>query len=301
MEELIRNKAAELGFSACAFTDCSDLSSEQSRFDAWLSEGKHAEMAYLSRHRDVRYHPALLAEGCVSVIVLLMNYHRPDYAMEKASHYAVAEYAYGRDYHAVMREKLHLLARFVESLGEQVKTRCCVDTAPVLEKVLAMRAGLGWIGKNTLLVTEKGSRFFIGEVFTSLVLHPDAKAENRCGSCKACVEACPGGALSAQGLDARRCLSYQTIERKSLALPERVKAIMDNRIYGCDTCQQVCPYNRFSETAQLEDFLRRPVWSAWTDAEWQSLTDTAYRTDFSDSAMQRIGYDRLMENIRNAR
>ena len=300
MEDLIRNKAAELGFSACAFTDCSDLLSEQSRFSRWLSEGCHADMHYMGRHAELRLHPAQLCEGCVSVIVLLMNYHRTDYARQRASAYRVSEYALGRDYHLVMRERLHLLARFVETLGAEVRTRCCVDTAPVMEKVLAARAGLGWIGKNTLLLNGKGSLHFIGEVFTSLPLRPDAPVENRCGSCTACVDACPGGALSSGRLDARRCLSYQTIERRELTLPDAAAQVMGRRIYGCDCCQQACPYNRQAEETQVEDFRRRPAWFAWTDADWQSMREEDFNRHFADSAMRRIGYEHLMENIRRA-
>lgn len=300
MEDAIRQKAEELGFSACAFTDCSDLMSEQFRLERWLSAGRQAGMDYMSRNRDIRYRPELLSEGCVSVIVLLLNYHRTDYAHRNASAFQVSEYALGRDYHAVMREKLHLLAQYVQTLGEGVKTRCCVDTAPVLEKALARRAGLGWIGRNTLLVTEKGSRFFIGEIFTSLPLHPDAPVEERCGGCNACVEACPAHALSAEGLDARRCLSYQTIERKELPLPEEVKNALGHRIYGCDVCQQVCPYNRNAEETKVDDFLRTPEWFAWGDEQWRQLTQEQFDAQFRDSAMQRIGYERLMENIRAA-
>lgn len=300
MEKKIRDRAAELGFSACAFTDCSGLMSEQSRLERWLSDGCQADMQYMARHAELRLHPDRLCEGCVSVIVLLLEYHRTDYRERKASSYCVSEYALGRDYHLVMREKLHLLAQYVESLGEKVLTRCCVDTAPVLEKALAARAGLGWIGKNTLLLNGKGSRHFIGEIFTSLPLKPGAPAENRCGSCTVCVDACPGGALSAEGLDARRCLSYQTIERKSLQLPEAAARVMGKRIYGCDCCQDVCPYNRGAEVTQVEDFLRVPAWFSWTDAEWQHLDEAAFRQHFGDSAMQRIGYEKLMENIRRA-
>ena len=300
MEAEIRRQAAALGFSACAFTDCSDLLSEQSRLERWLSDGRQAGMDYISRYRELRYHPSQMAEGCVSVIVLLLNYHRNDYAGKNRSSLQVSEYALGRDYHLVMREKLHQLAQFVQTLGENVRTRCCVDTAPVLEKALARRSGLGWIGKNTLLVTERGSRFFIGEIFTSLPLRPDAPVEERCGSCTACIKACPAKALSDNGLDARRCLSYQTIERKEPALPEAAKAVIGRRIYGCDACQQACPYNRDAEETKVNDFLRTPEWFAWDDLQWQQLTPEQFRQHFKDSAMQRIGYGRLMENIRAA-
>lgn len=301
MKNLIRQKAAELGFSACAFTDCSDLLSEQSRFERWLSEGCAASMHYMSRHADLRLHPARLSEGCVSVVVLLLNYHRTDYAQGRTSSYRVSEYALGRDYHVVLREKLHLLAQFVETLGDKVKTRCCVDTAPVMEKILAARAGLGWIGKNTLLLNEKGSRWFIGEVFTSLQLSADAPIENLCGNCTACVDACPGDALSSGGLDARRCLSYQTIERRELELPEAVAQMLEKRIYGCDCCQESCPYNQQADITQVGDFLRKPEWFSWTDADWESLCEADFKRQFADSAMQRIGYERLMENIRRAK
>ena len=195
---------------------------------------------------------------------------------------------------------LHALAQFVRTLGEGVRTRCCVDTAPVLEKALARRAGLGWRGKNSLLVTEQGSKFFIGEVFTSLSLRSDAPVANACGSCNACVEACPAGALSETGtLDARRCLSYQTIERKNLSLPAEMQEVQGAAVFGCDACQNACPYNQNAPVTQVAEFLQTPPWVHWTDADWKSLSAADFERYFADSVLQRIGYEKLMENIRS--
>ncbi len=300
MESFIREKARELGFSACGFTDCSDLLSEQSLFEQWLSEGRQADMAYLERHMDIRFHPSLLAEGCTYVVVALLNYHRPESALASKSAYKVAEYAWGMDYHKVMREKLHALAQCIQGLSKGVRTRCCVDTAPVLEKALAIRAGLGWRGKNSLLVTEQGSKYFIGEVFHSLPLCSDTPQANACGSCTACVEACPASALSETGtLDARRCLSYQTIERKNLLLPVGIQGAQGEAVFGCDACQNACPYNREAPVTQVAEFLQDPPWTSWTDADWQSLRAADFERYFADSALQRIGYEKLMENIRS--
>ncbi len=300
-EERIRRKASELGFSACGFADCADFSSEVSYFEQWLQEGNQSEMEYLSRNRELRYHPSLLSEGCHSVVVLLLNYHRKDYASLKSSSYCVSEYALGRDYHLVMRERLHLLSAYMQTLGKDVRCRCCVDTAPVLEKAMAARAGLGWIGKNTLLQTDSGSRFFIGEVFTSLPLQAGHPIENACGSCRACVDACPTHALSEPyRLDARRCLSCQTIERRSLPLPPFLRKAMSKTIYGCDVCQRVCPYNAHSKETEISDFLRVPNWFSWTDSDWEQMDASDFKAAFGDSAMQRAGWELLRENIQAA-
>ena len=355
MKSLIRAKAVELGFSACGFTHCADLGEEQAHYEAWLAAGKQAEMGYLERYPEVRFHPSRLAEGCENVVVLLLNYHRTDYALRKAADYRVAEYALGRDYHEVMREKLHALAAFMQTLGKDVRTRCCVDTAPVLEKALAVRAGLGWRGKNSLLVTPHGSKFFIGEIFTSLplqeggadvpdghivldgqVVQDDGRADRQevrreawggsltdnsavdgemamadglvdgvmadgCGSCNRCVEACPAHALDgSRGVDARRCLSCQTIERHETTLTDAAADCMGNRIYGCDVCQDVCPYNRQAPETTVADFLRVPDWFSWSNAQWEALDADTFRKHFNDSAMRRAGYEKLHENILRA-
>ena len=300
LEQRIRDRAAELGFSACGFALCADLTEEQHRFEAWLAAGHQAGMGYLERYPEVRFHPSMLAEGCAHVVVVLLNYHRTDYLSQKKTPFRVAEYALGRDYHAVMREKLHQLAAFMETLGQQVRTRCCVDTAPVMEKALAVRAGLGWRGRNTLLVTPAGSKFFIGEVFTSLPLRSDSPMDDGCGLCRRCVEACPAGALGRVNLDARRCLSYQTIERKELSLSHAAAGCLGTRIYGCDVCQDVCPYNRHAPETEVADFLRRPEWFGWTEEQWRQMDAETYRKQFKDSAMQRIGFEKLKENIRVA-
>ncbi len=302
MKSLIRAKAAELGFSACGFTHCADLGEEQAHYEAWLAAGKQAEMGYLERYPEVRFHPSRLAEGCENVVVLLLNYHRTDYALHKAADYRVAEYALGRDYHEVMREKLHALAAFMQTLGKDVRTRCCVDTAPVLEKALAVRAGLGWRGKNSLLVTPHGSKFFIGEIFTSLPLQEDEHfLADGCGSCNRCVEACPAHALDGfREVDARRCLSCQTIERHETTLADAAADCMGNRIYGCDVCQDVCPYNRQAPETTVADFLRVPDWFSWSNAQWEALDADTFRKHFNDSAMRRAGYEKLHENILRA-
>lgn len=300
-EEKIRLKAQAIGFYDCAFTDCRDFFEDKKYFEKWISEGNQSEMSYLERNREIRYKPSLIAEGCTHVVILLLNYHRSDYIKNRNSDYRISEYALGMDYHTVMRKKLHELSIFLQSLDENVKTRCCVDTAPVFEKAMAERAGLGWIGKNTLLTRTEGSKFFIGEIFTTLELNSDSPVKNLCGSCDACIKACPTSALKPEGyIDARLCLSCQTIERKQKSIPDNISYAMGKNIYGCDCCQNACPYNKKSPETALAEFLRVPNWFFWKNSDWENMKKDDFDLQFVDSAISRTGYEKMMENISSA-
>ncbi|MDR1459483.1 MAG: tRNA epoxyqueuosine(34) reductase QueG, partial [Bacteroidales bacterium] len=235
----IKAKALEIGFSACGIVRAESLRAEREQlFRQWLQKGFHADMGYLQRNIDKRMDPRLLLDGTESVIVVLLNYHQPSY--EKRSLYRVAQYALGCDYHVVMKAKLRQLSDFILQYYPESSSRCYVDTAPVLEKYLAYKAGLGVIGKNTLLITGKGSYFFIGEIYTSLSLQYDSPfLWDLCLECERCLRACPVDALEVPyALNANKCLSYHTIENKQ-DVPLEIQSKMGKNIYGCDICQRV--------------------------------------------------------------
>jgi epoxyqueuosine reductase len=269
----------------------------------WLGEGKHGEMGYMAKHGTRRTHPEELVPGTVRVLSARMNYWPAD-AHDAADSLAspdlgyVSRYALGRDYHKVLRHALQGLAEDIEQRIGPMGYRVFVDSGPVLEKALARDAGLGWIGKHTnLIARDAGSYFFIGEILTDLPLPTDEAASAHCGTCSACIPACPTGAITApQQLDARRCISYLTIELHG-AIPTELRRLMGNRIYGCDDCQLVCPWNKFARAAAHPDFKTRHKLDAsrlsdlfaWTEAEFLERTE--------GSAIRRIGYERWLRNI----
>ena len=251
LADQIKRWGRELGFQQVGITDTS-LSEAEARLIEWLGRGYHGEMDYMARHGAARARPASILPGTVRVIAARLNY-RPDKARESwsvmrdASRAFVSRYATGRDYHAVLRKRLQRLADRIGGVVDGFRYRAFTDSAPVMEVELARKAGLGWRGKHTLLLNrEAGSYFFIGELYTDLALPVDTEQEDHCGTCQKCIDICPTKAIIAPyQLDARRCVSYLTIEHKS-AIPEEFRALIGNRVYGCDDCQLVCPWNRFS-------------------------------------------------------
>ena len=298
----LEQRAHSLGFDALGVADV-DLSADEQRLQQWLDQDRHGEMAYMHRHGLKRTRPALLVPGTLRVVSARMSYW-PDDARPAAEVLAedtqayVSRYALGRDYHKVLRRALRDLACELADLAGPHGGRVFVDSAPVLEKALARNAGLGWIGKHTnLIAREAGSYFFLGEIFTDLPLPIDAPSSAHCGSCTACMPACPTGAITAPWqLDARRCISYLTIELKG-PIPVELRPAIGNRIYGCDDCQLVCPWNRYARTASHPDFkirhrldsVRLEELFAWTAAEFSER--------LSGSAIHRIGYERWLRNI----
>jgi epoxyqueuosine reductase len=298
----LADRAVALGFDR-AGVSCIDLAQDEQHLISWLDAGFHGEMHYMRRHGRMRSRPAELAPGTVRVLSVRMNYWPAD-AREAQDVLAdgtlayVSRYATGRDYHKVMRSRLARLARELAAEIGPFGFRVCVDSAPVLEKALARNAGLGWIGKHTnLIARDAGSWFFLGEILTDLPLAVDPSASAHCGSCEACIPACPTRAIVAPyRLDARRCISYLTIENPG-EIPVELRPALGNRIYGCDDCQLVCPWNKFARAASEADFKvrhgldapRLPELFAWSEAEF----DTRMR----GSAIYRIGYERWSRNI----
>lgn len=302
LAQRIKRWGSELGFQRVGVAD-TDLESHEDRLQAWLEAGYHGEMEYMARHGTRRSRPGELLPGTLRVISARMDYRtdqaRPtDELLDESDRALVSRYALGRDYHKVLRKRLQKLATRVEQAIGPFGYRVFVDSAPVLEKALAEKAGLGWIGKHSNLLDRKaGSWFFLGEIYTDLPLPVDAPAENHCGDCVRCIEACPTGAIVAPyRVDARRCISYLTIELKG-SIPVELRPLMGNRIYGCDDCQLVCPWNRFSQPSGEDDFLPRHDLDdaalvslfGWSEAEFLQRTE--------GSAIRRTGYEGWLRNI----
>jgi len=294
--------ARELGFAALGVAGI-DLAADESRLEAWLEAGLHGEMDYMQRHGTRRSRPQELLPGTLRVISVRMNYWPATAAAADEvladPHLAyMSRYALGRDYHKVMRRALQRLADRIAAQVGPFGYRVFVDSAPVLEKPLARNAGLGWIGKHTnLIARDAGSWFFLGELYTDLPLAVDAPASAHCGSCEACLPACPTAAIVAPGkLDARRCISYLTIELKG-AIPVELRPLLGNRIYGCDDCQLVCPWNRFAQAAAHPDFKVRHGLDAPRLAALFAWTREEFATRMAGSAIHRIGHERWLRNI----
>jgi epoxyqueuosine reductase len=292
----------ELGFQQVGICD-TDLEAHERRLDAWLQEGFHGEMAYMARHGTRRSRPAELVPGTVRVIAARMDYlssaARPtDELMHEDEQAVVSRYALGRDYHKVLRKRLQALANRVEETIGPFGYRVFVDSAPVLEKALAEKAGLGWIGKHSnLLHRRAGSWFFLGEIYTDLPLPVDEPAENHCGDCRRCIDACPTGAIVAPyRVDARRCISYLTIELRG-AIPEELRPLMGNRVYGCDDCQLTCPWNRFAQASPEADFLPRHGLDDVALVELFRWTEDEFLERTAGSAIRRTGYAGWLRNI----
>ena len=301
VKQRIRTLGLALGFDAIGFAGI-DLANEERGLQAWLEAGFHGEMDYMARHGSKRTRPAELVPGTVSVITARINYlAKPAGDVEQApAHDAVVSvYAHGRDYHKVLRAKLQRLADAVRDDIGDFGHRVFTDTAPVMEVALAEKSGLGWRGKHTLLLSrEAGSYFFLGEIYTDLALPPDEPASEHCGACFACKDACPTGAIVAPyQVDARRCISYLTIELKG-AIPEEFRPLIGNRIYGCDDCQSACPWNKFAQVASEPDFVKvRNRLDASTLVELFAWTAEEFRTRMTGSAIFRIGFDKWLSNI----
>ncbi len=302
LRNTLQGWAEELGFQQLGITGI-DLNQHESYLQKWLDAGYHGEMEYMARHGTARSRPDELIPGTCSVLTLRMDYYPassdPETVLEDSSRAYVSRYALGRDYHKLIRHRLATLAKRIEQELAGGQYRAFVDSAPVLERALAENAGLGWIAKNTMLINDKaGSWFFLGEIYTDLPFPTDApKTEKHCGTCSACLEVCPTNAFVAPFiLDARRCISYLTIEHKGSIDPE-LRPMMGNRIYGCDDCQLVCPWNKFAQTTRESDFAPRHGLDNCTLAELFGWTEEDFDARTEGSPIRRIGYERWLRNI----
>lgn len=299
---LIRRWGEDLGFQQIGFSDV-DLQRAERRLHTWLDKKFHGDMTYMERHGLKRSRPELLIPGTVSVISARMDYlpedqKRAEQLLDHPSKAYISRYALGRDYHKVLRGRLRSLARQIEAHASRFGYRVFVDSAPVLEKPIAEKAGLGWIGKHTNLINRNaGSWFFLGELYTNLPLPADRAEASHCGSCRACIDVCPTGAIvEPYELDARKCISYLTIELPG-SIPEPLRKLIGNRVYGCDDCQIFCPWNKFAEPSGEGDFSPRHGLDdadlvelfLWDEGTWLQKTE--------GSAIRRIGYERWLRNI----
>ena len=300
LTQQIKAEALRIGFSACGIAEANAVDEGTTlHFGEWLAKGNHAGMGYMENYKDKRLDPRLLVEGARSVIVLALNYYPQQKINE--DQYQFAWYAYGKDYHDIMKEKLNALFSFIRQLTPAGGRVFC-DTAPVLERYWAWQAGLGWVGKNTqLIIPQAGSCFFLGEIILDIDLDYDAPANGLCGSCERCLEACPTQALEAScSLNATKCLSYLTIENKEDIPPEYAEK-MGNKIYGCDECQKACPWNRFATPCTTPELQPTEALLNMEKEDWNNLTEEDFRRLFKGSAVKRAKYMGLMRNIRKVR
>ncbi|MFA9391950.1 MAG: tRNA epoxyqueuosine(34) reductase QueG [Prolixibacteraceae bacterium] len=295
---LIKNKAIELGFSACGIASARKLETEEQRLQAFLDANYHGKMAYLANHFEKRLDPTQLVPGSKSVIVVLMNYF-PEQLQTGTGIPIISKYAYGKDYHLVIKEKLQVLFDYINTEIAPIEGRMFTDSAPVLERAWAVQAGLGWIGKNGLLLNKEwGSFFFIAELIIDLELEYDqAYEKEHCGSCNQCLNACPTQALvKPYILDARKCISYLTIELKD-EIPEEFRPKLMRRAFGCDICQDVCPWNQKPKITSCEKFRPLPEFLKMTKVDWENLSTEKFEALFKSSAVKRAGYEKLKQNI----
>jgi len=299
ISSFIKNQALELGFDHCGIAKAVRLDDDARRLEQWLNKGMHGEMHYMANHFDLRVDPSKLVPGAKSVITLLHNY----YPEKKQTHadVKISKYAYGKDYHDVIRKKLNeLLFRIREKTGE-INGRGFVDSAPVLERSWALRSGLGWIGKNGNLIHKKqGSYFFIASLIIDLELEYDAPHLNDyCGTCTKCIDACPTDAiLPNKEINGSQCISYFTIELKDALIPESMKGKFDNWMFGCDVCQDVCPWNRFSKPHQESAFQPIPEILKYDMEQWNVLTEESFKEIFRHSPLKRTTYKGIQRNLR---
>ncbi len=295
--EGIKNKALDLGFQACGISVACRLDREAERFEKWLSAGMHGTMKFMENHFEKRVDPRKLVDDAKTVISVLCNYY-PARKQEDPGAPVLSKYAYGTDYHYVMKGRLKELLDFMNDTIGEVNGRAFVDSAPVLDRAWAARSGLGWIGKNSCLISRSnGSFFFIGELIVDIELPADAPGKDHCGSCRICLDACPTGAIVEPGLvDARRCISCLTIEYRH-EFPAGTGSILNNRVFGCDICQDVCPWNKRAEPHHETLFEPAPGLLELSAAGWYEMNSTLYRQLFGKSAVKRAGYRLLRRNI----
>ena len=293
---LIKAEAKRLGFLSCGISKAGFLEEEAPRLENYLKQNMHGQMNYMENHFDKRLDPTKLVEGSKSVISLLLNYYPEETQREDS--YKISKYAYGTDYHFVIKDKLKNLLQFIQQEIGEVDGRAFVDSAPVLDKAWAAKSGLGWIGKNSNLLSKKaGSFFFVAELIVDLELEYDHAVTDHCGTCTACIDACPTQAIvEPYKVDGSKCISYFTIELKE-ELPQDVKGKFDDWMFGCDICQDVCPWNRFSKPHNEPLFNPHPDLLSMTKKDWEEITEETFRKVFKKSAVKRTKFSGLSRNI----
>lgn len=294
--KLIKRIAKEIGFDFCGISKAEFLEDEAKKLEQWLNENRHGKMKYMENHFDKRLNPSLLFPGTLTVVSLLLNYY-PD-AKQNVNAPKVSKYAYGDDYHTIIKSKcLELISRLQEAAGE-IQAKCYVDSAPVMDKVWAKKSGLGWIGKNSNLISKgNGSFFFIAEVLLDLKCEPDGPIKDYCGTCTLCIDSCPTDAIiEPYVVDSTKCISYLTIELKD-EIESQFKGKMENWIFGCDICQDVCPWNRFSKSNGHKWFDDKTGLTKWESSDWELLDEESFRKIFKNSAIKRTKFKGLMRNI----
>jgi epoxyqueuosine reductase len=293
----IKEEAYRLGFEHVGFSKADFLEEEAPRLEQWLSNNYHGKMAYMENWFDKRLDPRLLVDDAKTVISLLLNYYPPQ--LQNANAPQISKYAYGRDYHFVIKEKLKELLHFIQENIGDVNGRAFVDSAPVLDRAWAKKSGLGWIGKNgNLINTKSGSFYFIAELIVDLDLPTDAPIRDYCGTCTRCIDACPTEAIIAPKIvDGSKCISYFTIELKE-QIPSSYKGQFDNWAFGCDTCQDVCPWNRFSKPTKEKDFIPDDNKLSWSRNEWEEITEEVFKKVFKDSPISRAGFEKIKDNLK---
>jgi len=294
---IVKKTAGELGFLFCGISQAGFLETEAPRLEQWLREGRHGSMQYMENHFDKRLDPTLLVPGAKSVVSLLLNYYPPEQQNPEAPQ--LSKYAYGKDYHLVIKDRLHEFLEILRTQIGDIDGRVFVDSAPVMDKAWAKKSGLGWIGKNSNLIHPKnGSFFFIAELIVDLELTPDGPIRDYCGTCTKCIDACPTDALhQPYVVDGSKCISYLTIELKDAIIPSGFKGQLDDRMFGCDICQDVCPWNRFSKPHQEPAFLPHPKLLDMSRGDWEELTEDVFREIFKHSAVKRTKFSGLQRNI----
>lgn len=293
----IKAEAKRLGFMSCGISKAGFLEEEAPRLESWLQQNMHGEMSYMENYFDMRLDPTKLVEGSKSVISLLLNYY--PHKLQNDNSYKISKYAYGRDYHFVIKDKLkEFLHTIQEEIGE-VHGRAFVDSAPILDKSWAAKSGLGWVGKHSNLLSKKaGSFYFIAELVIDLDLEYDTPVTDHCGSCTACIDACPTQAIVAPyKVDGSKCISYFTIELKN-EIPAFAQAHLDNWMFGCDVCQDVCPWNRFSKPHSEPLFDPNPKLLSYEKKDWEEITQEVFSEIFKKSAVKRTKFSGLTRNIK---
>ena len=293
---IIKEEAQRLGFLSCGISKAGFLEEEAPRLENWLNNQMNGQMSYMENHFDKRLNPTLLVDDAKSVISLLLNYYPSE--LQNEDSYKISKYAYGQDYHHVIKEKLKELLHFIQTEIGEVSGRAFVDSAPVLDKAWAAKSGLGWVGKNSNLITQKvGSFYFIAELIVDLELDYDTPTTDHCGSCTACLDACPTEAIVAPYVvDGSKCISYFTIELKD-NLPQEMKGKFDDWMFGCDVCQDVCPWNRFSKPHNEPLFQANSDILNFSKSDWEEITTDTFQKVFKNSAVKRTKYEGLLRNI----